>query len=149
MYCPHCGKQIDDQAALCPYCGNIVDDAALDQPAAPAPVPAYVPPPAPVNNGYAVTGFILAFFIPFVGLILSIIGCKNSKELGGKGKGLAIAGIILSIIMFAAQTVGLVFLIGGMVSCTDSCIQGMSNCTIDCNYGSCSPNCDPNCDVHW
>ena len=136
MYCPHCGKVIDDKAALCPFCGKVVNDTALMRPAAaPAPVPVVQ------NNSFAIAGIILAFFIPFVGLILSIVGCKNSKDLGGKGKGLSIAGIILSIVMFVVQTILLVVLVGGVISCVDDCNASMSNCTVDCNYG--------NCDVNW
>ena len=46
----------------------------------------------------ALAGFICSFFIAIVGLILSIIGYRNSKELNGEGRGLAIAGIIISIV---------------------------------------------------
>ena len=47
------------------------------------------------NNTLALVGFIMSFFVPIVGLILSILGLKNSK-VSGKRKGLAIAGIIIS-----------------------------------------------------
>lgn len=49
------------------------------------------------GNGVAIAGFVLSFFIPLVGLILSIVGAKKSKETNS-GKGLSIAGIILSSI---------------------------------------------------
>lgn len=53
--------------------------------------------PAPQRyNGVAVAGFILSFFIALAGLICSIIGLKQAKERGEKGRGLAIAGIIIS-----------------------------------------------------
>lgn len=53
--------------------------------------------PAPQRyNGVAVAGFILSFFIALAGLICSIIGLKQTKERGEKGRGLAIAGITLS-----------------------------------------------------
>lgn len=53
--------------------------------------------PAPQRyNGVAVAGFILSFFIALAGLICSIIGLKQTKERGEKGRGLAIAGIIIS-----------------------------------------------------
>lgn len=53
--------------------------------------------PAPQRyNGVAVAGFILSFFIALAGLICSIIGLKQTKERDEKGRGLAIAGIIIS-----------------------------------------------------
>ena len=48
------------------------------------------------SNGMAVAGFVLAFLIGLLGLIFSILGLNKSKELNGKGKGLSIAGIIIS-----------------------------------------------------
>lgn len=48
------------------------------------------------NNGFAITGFVLAFLLPLIGLILSIIGLIKAKNYAGKGKGLAIAGIVIA-----------------------------------------------------
>lgn len=50
------------------------------------------------TNGMAIAGFILAFFIPILGIIFSIIGLGQCKRRGQKGRGLAIAGIIISIV---------------------------------------------------
>lgn len=58
-----------------------------------------VPPvyqPQPQSNGMAIAGFVCSFFIAILGLIFSIIGLNRSKQMGGKGRGLAIAGIIIS-----------------------------------------------------
>jgi hypothetical protein len=71
--------------------------------------PAYGYPVAPQrnSNGLAIAGFVLAFLGPLalIGLILSIVGLIKSKAAGGKGKGLAIAGIVISII--ASVSLGL------------------------------------------
>lgn len=48
------------------------------------------------TNGLAVAGFVLAFFIPLVGLVLSIVGLSQTKKRKQKGEGLAIAGIVIS-----------------------------------------------------
>ena len=48
------------------------------------------------SNTIAIVGLILAFLIPLAGLICSIIGLKKAKESGGKNRGVAIAGIIIS-----------------------------------------------------
>lgn len=49
-------------------------------------------------NGFAVAGFVLSFFSGLLGLIFSIIGVNNASKYDDKGKGLAIAGIIISCI---------------------------------------------------
>lgn len=51
------------------------------------------------TNGFAVAGFVLAFLIPLLGLIFSIIGLTKAKDYKGNGKGLSIAGIIISSIL--------------------------------------------------
>lgn len=59
------------------------------------------------KNGQAIAGFVCSLcgiltcgISSIVGLILSIIGLKKSKELNNEGKGLSIAGIIISIVYF-------------------------------------------------
>lgn len=49
------------------------------------------------TNTLAIVGFILSFFVAIAGLIVSIIGLKKSKEINS-GKGLSIAGIVISSI---------------------------------------------------
>lgn len=58
----------------------------------------FAPPMQPRWNGLAIAGFILSFFISLVGLILSVIALNQINKSGGtqKGKGLALAGIIIS-----------------------------------------------------
>ena len=53
----------------------------------------------------AIIGFVLSFFFALLGLIFSIIGLKKAKQLGGSGQGLAVAGLIISIL-------GMLFWIG-------------------------------------
>ena len=48
------------------------------------------------DNPMAIVGFVLAFVLPILGLIFSIIGFNKSDEVGGQGRGLSIAGIIIS-----------------------------------------------------
>jgi len=64
-----------------------------------------VPPPYkpqylhPINN-MAILGLVFAFFTPTIGLILSCVGLSHSKraDMHGSGRGLAIAGLVISII---------------------------------------------------
>ena len=128
MYCRHCGSKVGDNDMVCANCGALTEygervanpDGSLNK-------DAYRPGGtagqnggsagyqngnyyyAPENAGYrprenqksnsmALAGFICSFFVSLVGLILSIIGYRKSKELNGEGRGLAIAGIIISIV---------------------------------------------------
>lgn len=75
---------------------------------APGTPPPYGPPgvPAPQQmrgtSGLVITGFVLAFLIAPVGFILSIIGTATSGvKHGRKGRGLAIAGIVVSVLVMA------------------------------------------------
>ena len=54
-------------------------------------------------NVFAILGFVFSFLflIAILGLIFSIIGLNKSKEMGDKGKGFAVAGMIISIISMA------------------------------------------------
>lgn len=71
--------------------------------------------PEPGWNAMAIAGFITSFLFSIVGLILSIIGLNQINRTGEKGKGLAIAGIIISTISFIVSVL-LVVLIIAIVS---------------------------------
>ena len=63
--------------------------------------PSYSPQPQPQSSGanvFAILGFIFAFLISPLGIIFSAIGLGMSGKYGGRQKGLAVAGLILSII---------------------------------------------------
>ena len=47
MFCPHCGKEIDDNADVCPECGK---DLGKNAAPAPTPAPTPAPNPAPAQN---------------------------------------------------------------------------------------------------
>lgn len=61
------------------------------------------------TNAMAIWGFILAIFLPLIGLILSIVAVNQIKKSHEGGKGLAIAGIIIGSILFFFQ---ILFFIG-------------------------------------
>ena len=52
--------------------------------------------PQEQKNGFAVAGFVLSVTV-ILGIIFSILGLSRAGQIGGKGKGLAIAGLVLSI----------------------------------------------------
>jgi hypothetical protein len=51
------------------------------------------------GNGFAIAGIVLAFLIPLLGLIFSIIGLAKSKARAGAGKVLSITGIVVSLVV--------------------------------------------------
>lgn len=113
MYCKNCGKQIDDKAVICPHCGVATDEYALNaQPAV----------QTTKTNGFAIAGFVLSLIgislgyytfdlVPLLGLIFSIIGLVKSKTYGS-GKGLSIAGLVISIVMFVIWLILIILIIG-------------------------------------
>lgn len=84
-YCQHCGSEIMDEAVICPKCGcsvaaiTTINNVNINR-----------------SNGFAIAGFICSFFIAILGFIFGGIGLSKSKELGGSGKGLSIAALIIS-----------------------------------------------------
>lgn len=105
MYCKHCGKDVGN-AAWCPYCGAKQTEEQQDSGAQ-----SYnfenqnawgeqinLNTPVPRTNIFAIVGLILAFFSNLLGLIFSIIGLTKAREYGS-GRGLAIAGIVLNVVL--------------------------------------------------
>ncbi len=101
-YCTKCGYQLEDDASFCPKCGtssdstmNTTDEFSFNN------------DEEVVNqsNGMAVAGFICSFFIPLLGWIFGGIGLARANERGGKGKGFAIAALIIATVMFIINLV--------------------------------------------
>ncbi len=109
MFCKNCGKEIDDKAAICLYCGVSTSESEK-------------PRQQEATNALAIVGFILSFFIAIAGLVCSIIGYKRAPEFGGKGKGLALAGIIISAISMAITLLYIVILLVMMGSAISSVV---------------------------
>ena len=106
MFCTNCGKEINDNAAICPYCGVVANKSALSNSSG----------NTNQSNTMAIVGFIFSFFFALVGLICSIIGFKRAPEFGGNGKGLALAGIIISSISIIITIIVFVVVIGGALA---------------------------------
>ena len=70
------------------------------------------------TNGFAVAGFVISLVstilccgsFNWLSLVFSIIGLVNSKKMNGEGKGLSIAGIVISSV-FLVLTI-LLFALG-------------------------------------
>lgn len=70
------------------------------------------------KNPFALWGLILAFFVPLVGLGLSIAGLAKTKKPNVGGKGLAIGGIIASLVVGFIQMILFILVIAALVSGT-------------------------------
>lgn len=99
MFCKNCGKEVDDRAVVCPNCG--VQLAEMDSNKS-----------SNETCTMAIVGLILSFFISIAGLICSIIGYKKCKEENLNGKGLAIAGIIISVASMVLSVIYVIVIIG-------------------------------------
>ena len=120
MYCRNCGKDVGN-AAWCPYCGTKQEPAQnqsnstaqnysfSDSQNAWGDSPVDLSP-APRTNTFAVVGLILAFFSQLLGLIFSIIGLVKANEYGS-GRGLAITGIIVSVLLMIFSLISVVLLL--------------------------------------
>jgi hypothetical protein len=120
MNCPTCGAVNQPNAAFCSQCAtNLLVPPGVG--AAPPPVQhygqqqqygygqdmGYYAPMATRTSGMAIAGFVLSFFCSLLGLIFSCIGYSECKKSQGSvtGEGLAIAGIIISILGFLLSIV--------------------------------------------
>ena len=84
-YCSHCGKEVADEAYV-PNCGCKIAQSGSGASLSPL----------------SIAGFVLAFIIPLIGLIVSIVARNNARdEDDEKSAGFAKAGIVVSAIFIA------------------------------------------------
>lgn len=145
-YCENCGQFLKDDMANCPNCGSANPDYIAPVPA-PDPEPAetigydgVVTEPAPAKKGtnvLAILGFVASLLPGFSGLIsliLSIIGLVQikKKDFEKPLKGLAIAGLILSILtivfcLILVIVLIIAFTVGGLAGQLGEYINYYSN----------------------
>lgn len=106
--CKYCARL--NTGSRCLFCGSALSGAAVRERTAVAEavaeepiVPSVPSAPAPAGeqkNPMAIAGFVLSVtgYFFWLGCIFSFIGLAQSKRRGGKGKGFAIAGIVISAI---------------------------------------------------
>lgn len=98
-FCTNCGKEISKEDKFCPSCGERTDESDVITISTDLPQANTSGNGNDNDNGIAIAGFICAILgFNIIGIILSAIGISNANKNGGKNKGLAIAGVIISCI---------------------------------------------------
>jgi hypothetical protein len=96
MHCTYCSKELSDGDMFCDGCGRQQKH-----------LPTVPPQVTSASNGMAVAGFVcsLTEVLCVLGLIFSIVGLvKSLKHPSHPGRGIAIAGIIISAICILAYS---------------------------------------------
>ena len=104
--CKVCSSRIKQSAIICPVCKQMADVApnndTMTSSASTSATPTASQNPTG-GNGFAITGFVLSFFVPLLGLIFSVLGKGKAKD--NTGRGLAIAGMVISIVTMAINII--------------------------------------------
>ena len=119
-FCTQCGSPLEEGSAVCPNCGNkiksVEEEVVYSNPEPVNQNVSYDNGTPKKNNTFALVGFIISLVnilccgtFSIFGLVFSIIGLVESKKQNGNGKGMAIAGIIISAI-FIVLSILLTFL---------------------------------------
>ncbi len=141
MYCPKCGRQVDNDAKFCPDCGTAINNKMssndirndksinystdmLNQ----APKQNNYQQNAnstiynnsvstEKNDGMCIASLVLGLVgVSVLSIIFGIIGLNNVSKNGSKGKGFAIAGITLGGIEILVYLISFIVKIIGAVS---------------------------------
>lgn len=130
MFCQNCGSSLEVTALTCPRCGKPVPapaPASSYQNPYQAPPQGYSPPPPaqpswqqqpypqqPAQqpsgwNLFAVLGFVLTFLpFPAASFVCCVIGLIQCKQTGQRGRGLAIAGIVVRVALVVLSIVAII-----------------------------------------
>lgn len=99
IICPNCGCSVNSGSQFCTNCGMQLNAYSAVQPV--------VPVNSDKTNSFAIAGFVLSllnpiacFYLTTFSLIFSIIGMILTKTNKEKGYGLALAGLIITIVPF-------------------------------------------------
>ena len=148
MICRMCGCKIPADSAFCPVCSQQTGyvpprpqaqaQQAYYTPAQPQAQQAYYAPAQPRQknkiNVFAVVGFILSMASVLVweylgvamgiaGLVLGIVGLKKSKATG-KGRGFALAAIVVGVVSIVLNIVLIVLTLTGVFSGLEAWLLG-------------------------
>ena len=137
--CPNCGSMQEDQSLFCDACGTSLKRPSVPAPEPKIKTSRLCPAglicsllsvfgavlmifswtviwndyesKADSLSGLMITGYVITLFGFIAGLVISIIGTSRAKKLKLKGRGLGVAGIIISAVMGAATVAVTVLLV--------------------------------------
>ncbi len=113
MYCKHCGNQIDNNSSFCSLCGKKILETNNETSTQPYQTmeTTNIKKENPAQS-ISIIGFILSFFISIAGLIVSAVALKKySSQENQEGRGLAVAGLVISIISLTVAVFYFLFII--------------------------------------
>ena len=130
-FCSNCGQKLLKKDNACSNCGMLVNEEKKEENQSTTVINNTV-----VNkktNGFALSGLIVSLIstllccgsISIVSLVLSIIGIAKADDYDDTGKGLGIAGIVISVVGIIIFTINLIF--GGLLFSTWDVIQDRIN----------------------
>lgn len=85
------------------------------------------------KNDFAILGLVCSIFMGLPGLIFSIIGLSQIKKTGQDGKGMCIAGIIISILQMVLGSI--LFILILLMPLFNASLNGYNNMT---DYEKCT-----------
>ena len=123
-FCPNCGAELIEESVFCTNCGKkdgeeVKEEVKTTTTTVTNNVSNTAKEP---TNGLAIAGFVTSLvstllccgMFNLVGLVLSIVGLIKAKDYNGKGKGLAIAGIVIcAVVMVLSVVLGFIIGISG------------------------------------
>ena len=111
MFCKNCGAQLDEGAQFCKKCGT----RTTNEPAVGGYSQPNVQQHKEETNVCAILGFIFAFLMPVVGLVLSIVGRGKQQY-----RSLATAGMVISILSIVTYIIVVIVVIAAAASVASS-----------------------------
>ena len=115
MYCKNCGSKHEDGDSFCKYCGTKIAESNETVESNPIVNTTPTVETFSTNNiqkqdnpaqTLSVLGFVFSFFCALAGLIISAIALKKYKtQTVQDGKGLAVAGLVISIVSVAISII--------------------------------------------
>ena len=114
-FCTNCGSELKEGQAFCTNCGKkdgeeVKEEVKTTTTTVTNNVSNTAKEP---TNGLAIAGFVTSLvstllccgMFNLVGLVLSIVGLIKAKDYNGKGKGLAIAGIVICAVVMVLSII--------------------------------------------
>lgn len=109
-FCTKCGNEIPDDSSFCSVCGQPVGDVVQVQAPATQQTEYYGSQPAqkPEGKALAICALVFSILLPFVGLILGIIGMAVSKD--ESNKKMSLIALIIAAVLVVLEIVFLIMI---------------------------------------